>query len=73
MPEVAIGEFLTPEQGKQVARLWAQHGDSREFVTAVTVKVIRPNLPEINRKLGKDSDPRAIAAVIQHALAHTGE
>lgn len=73
MEGISIGEFLTPEQGSEAVRLWVRHGDTRQFITAVTARVIRPNLAEINRKLGKEHDPRALAAVIHARFVQTGQ
>jgi hypothetical protein len=68
MKSVAVGDFLTDDQGQHIIRLWRELGSSPAFITRAVEEVIRPNIEEINTKLGQLNDERFIAYALEFAL-----
>jgi hypothetical protein len=66
---VSIGDFLTPEQGKLAVLIYRRKPANlhRELLE----QVIRPNIAEINRKLGQENDPDYLAYGLEYALVAT--
>ncbi len=58
---VAIGDFVTPEMFELIKEIGAD-------VDRLEREVIRPNLEEINRKLGQENNSRYLAYAVVHAI-----
>lgn len=58
---VSITEFLTPAQIKEVMHL--------KTAKPICDSVIRPNIAEINRKLGQENDPMYLAYMVEYVLS----
>ncbi len=68
--KVTIGEFLTEEQIKQAVAIFAANPSTpaRELCD----RLIRPNLKEINRKLGQENDPMYLAYAVEYVIRESG-
>ncbi len=73
MPMIVVGDFLTQEQAKHACVLWARHGSGKAFIDAMVAEIIQPSLPEINRKLGQENDPRFLAYAVEHVFIQSCE
>lgn len=60
---VTIGEFLSPDQIRKCTRL--------NDVKKICEEVIKPNLEEINQKLGQENDPMYLAYMVMFAMEQT--
>lgn len=68
---VTIADFLTNEQITAAAKLFDRlknTGTSHLFAEACADEVIRPNMAEINRKLGEVNDPKYLAYAVEHVM-----
>ncbi len=79
MKNVQLGEFLTDVQLRQVIEI-KKDFDAAERRSAAEVaeaslarrierEVIRPNLEEINAKLGQENDPAYLAYMLEYVLS----
>ena len=68
MKEVTINQFLTHEQIARCVKLYAQLADTGKFARTVAEEVIKPNLAEINRKLGQENDPMYLAYAVEYTM-----
>lgn len=57
---VSITEFLTKDQIQEVFHL--------RTAKLICDKVIKPNISNINQKLGQENDPMYLAYMIEHIL-----
>lgn len=67
MKQVSIGDFLTPEQIEK-ARLVHRAAPPTRLHKWLVEQVIRPNMTEINRKLGQENDEDYLAYAVEYAL-----
>lgn len=58
--KVTIGQFLTNEQIIEAFKL--------KKASPICEQVIKPNLKEINEKLGQDNDPMYLAYMIEYLI-----
>lgn len=65
---VSISEFLTEEQALLARRLYIQSADNIDAVAQIHAQVIKPNIDEINAKLGQENDPRYLAYAVVHVI-----
>lgn len=61
MKTIAIGDMLTDEQIQRCCALYP----SRERILE---EVVKPNMAEINRKLGQENDPNYLSYAIVYVL-----
>lgn len=62
MKSVTLPDFLTDAQIKEVVRIYREGGRA----AAICDQVIRPNMAEINRKLGQDNDAMFLAYACEY-------
>ena len=55
--QATLPEFLTQEQIDQAFEIYRKHKNSGHAVSLIETNVIKPNITEINRKLGQENDP----------------
>jgi hypothetical protein len=60
MKSVTLPDFLTEEQIQQALELFKKAAPGT-FAAECARQIIEPNLQEINRKLGRENDPRYLA------------
>jgi len=63
---ITLGDFITRDQMQKCIELYP---DS----SAICEQVVKPNMDEINRKLGQDNDARYIAYLIVHVIGSAGQ
>jgi hypothetical protein len=69
MKTITLPQFLTPAQIAEAARLFKRHGaTSATTVDQILTRVITPNMPAINKKLGQENDARYLAYAVLYAL-----
>lgn len=66
MKMVKIGDFVTDAMMAQIRVIGAD-------VRRLEAEVIRPNMAEINRKLGQENDPTFLAYAIVWAIGETSK
>lgn len=69
MPSAALSDFLTPREIRTAIRLWRT--DRANFHRRVRDEVVRPAMPEIDRKLGQKNSPDFIAYAIEYIFNET--
>jgi hypothetical protein len=70
MPKaVRLHDFLTSSQIRAAIRIWVH--DRYHFHERVLDEVITPAMPDINRKLKQENDPRYIAYMIEFVFSTT--
>jgi hypothetical protein len=57
-----VGEFLTDLQVRRCIELYPD-------IKAIELEVIRPSMPDINRKLGQENDATYLAMAVVCAIA----
>lgn len=62
-----LPEFLTEKQIADAVRLY--EADGIDAAAQILARVIEPNLPAINAKLGQENDPRYLAYAVVHVLS----
>lgn len=67
MKTMKVADFLTDHQIEQCLALAREHGVTKCH-EPIREEVIRPNLAEINKKLGQKNHPGYLAYMIQHCL-----
>lgn len=60
MKTISIGDFLTDNQIKEAEKL----GRAKD----ICEKITKPNIKEINDKIGQENDPMYLAYAIEYAL-----
>ncbi len=60
MKHVAIGDFLTTAQIEEAQKL--------KEAKLICEKIIKPNIGEINRKLGQENDLMYLAYMLEYAI-----
>lgn len=65
--KAAIRDFLTSEQIEK-AQLVYRTASSSQLHKWLVDQVIRPNMAEINRKLGQENDADYLAYAVEYAL-----
>lgn len=66
---ITIYDFLTEAQVKDAMKLYETcKVENRPFADACCDQIIRPNMAEINRKLGQENDPKYLAYAIEHVM-----
>lgn len=68
----AIGDFVTKDMFEQIKKICSEEKRDGKRVTRITREVMRPNMDEINRKLGQVNEPRYLAYAVLHALNQCG-
>jgi hypothetical protein len=68
MQMITLGNFLTDAQMRKVTSIF--NADPVHFHSRVLEEVIRPNMAEINRKLGQDNSPEYLAYAVEYACLH---
>jgi hypothetical protein len=61
---VALKDFLTDAEIKKALYIWQNYRS--EFYAKILAEIVRPAMPEINRKLKQDNVPGFIAYLIEH-------
>ncbi len=61
MKTVAIGEFLSSAQIKKCIKL--------KKAKDICEQVIKPDIEQINKKLGQENEPMYLAFLIEHVLS----
>jgi len=64
-------DFLTEAQIADALDLYDKHGD--RAVEQIQQRVIEPNLPAINAKIGQENDARYLAYAVVHVLTKARE
>jgi len=68
MKSITLTDFLTSDQIKQAETIFnSSISPSRD----ICEKVIKPNIEEINRKLGQENDPSYLAYACEYVLSKT--
>lgn len=65
--QVTIGQFLTEAQIIAALAIWRR--DRANFRRRVVVEIIKPNMDEINRKLGQDNSPEFIGYALEYVFS----
>lgn len=68
--QFSIQDFLTEAQINQAAKIYKDTPSGRQ-ATEICERVIKPNLAEINRKLGQENDPKYLAYVVEYVFSQT--
>lgn len=63
---IPIGQVLTEAQIVAALRIWRR--DRKVFHRRVADEIIRPALPEINRKLGQENSADYLAYALEYAF-----
>ena len=63
--QVAVSDFLTEPQVVQALAIWKSASFPARLIAE---RVVRPNLAEINRKLGGKSSAIHLAYVVEHVF-----
>ncbi len=66
MRTVTLPDFLTEAQIKKATELYPNREEIRE-------QVIKPNMTEINRKLGQENDPDYLAYAVVYVIMRASE
>jgi hypothetical protein len=61
-----LADFLTKQQIKAVVEIWRT--DNSNFHRRVLEEIVRPAMPDINRKLGQKNVPQFIAYAIEYVM-----
>lgn len=70
MKKARIEDFLTPSQIRLAKRVRDKAvKDGRRVAHAIADEVIRPNMKEINRKLGQENDAVYLAYAVEYILS----
>lgn len=71
MKYITVDEFLTKEQAMLAITIYNRKPTNlhKELVE----QVIRPNMVEINRKLGQENDPDYLAYALEYGLVKTAQ
>jgi len=67
-----LPQFLTEAQINEAARLYEIHGDL-DATAQILTRVIEPNMPAINEKLGQENDPRYLAYAVVYVLSQSAQ
>lgn len=71
MRTVRLDHFLTDDQIKQAATIMREAGPG-EAAMRVCEEVIKPNISEINEKLGQENDPRYLSFALEYVFRAYG-
>lgn len=64
-----IDQFLTVAQINEAIDIWKEHRNERQtFHELILEKVVRPNMAQINKRLGQENDPDYIAYMLEFAF-----
>lgn len=70
---VSIKDFLTDDQIRQAMKIGQDYAhDMTKMTNKLEEQVIKPNISEINRKLGQPNDTRYMAYLLTYALTSAG-
>lgn len=69
---VRIGDFLTDEQIRK-ARLVQKTAPPTRLHKWLVEQIIRPNMAEINAKLGQENDEDYLAYAVEYAMTMAGK
>ena len=69
---VSVADFLTTDQIKQAIRIYNGREHPSTVVDRFEAEIIKPNMDEINRKLGQENDSRYLAYAVAYALTTYG-
>lgn len=65
MKTVAISNFLTSKEIKEARKLYAKT-ETHSFAKECEEKIIKPNITEINKKLGQENHPKYLAYAVEY-------
>lgn len=66
--QMALPDFLTEAQIEQARAIYKEHDGTGRVAILIEEKVIRPNMKEINRKLGQENNSRYLAYCCEHVF-----
>lgn len=73
MKTATLPQFLTEAQIAEASRLFDACDQTSTAVDQIQARVIEPNLPAINAKLGQKNDARYLAYAVVHVLLQVGK
>lgn len=72
MKHTTLPDFLTEEQIKAAQDLYKK-AEPGTFARQCAEQIIKPNMAEINRKLGQENDPRYLAYACEYVFNQMGK
>lgn len=66
--QLTLGDFLTDDQIAQALTIWRR---SRAPARQIADDVIKPNMAEINRRIGQENDPMYLAYACEYVFNET--
>lgn len=68
MKSITINDILTPEEINRAVELYKRHKGTGQFANIVMAKLILPNMPRINKKIGQENDAKYLAYAVEYVL-----
>lgn len=69
---MTLPDFLTPDQIEAAQALYKKFKNTGRFATECAEQIIKPNMKDINRKLGQENDAKYLAYACEFVFGQMG-